>query len=112
MLALTSGNNNIGIGNEAGNALTTGTYNLLLGFESGKVLTTGTSNISLGFESSLSMTTSVGNVAIGHQAGKAIATVGELQGDKNVLIGYWRVRQPRNLIRFGRTYAHTAVARV
>jgi hypothetical protein len=100
-IGLNDGNNNVSVGDGAGEAITTGTHNVLLGGSAGDALTTGSANIAIGYEAlstedGHSQNVAIGyqalkmlnagtaglNVAVGHQAGTAMLT-----GDRNTLIG-------------------------
>jgi hypothetical protein len=117
MNAITSGNNNIGIGGSAGARITSGTSNIFLGSNTGSAVTTGTQNTAIGtgcFSGTGSYNTIYGasaasstpssasyNTGIGYQAIASITsganntTVGAFSlssqtiANNNVAIGYY-----------------------
>ena len=77
-------NNNIIIGDSAGNASMSGIKNLLIGDNAGENLTTGDENTFLGYNAGINATSGVWNVALGSLAlGLGITT-----GDGNMAIGH------------------------
>jgi hypothetical protein len=100
-IGLNDGNNNVSIGDSAGDSITSGDRNTLVGYLAGTALTTGQYNVAIGYESlenedtgsravaigyqalySQNYNGSAYNVAIGFQAGYAVTT-----GIRNTLIG-------------------------
>lgn len=73
--ALTSGDNNIAIGNTAGQAITQGGNNILLGYLAGGSIVTGNSNILFGNQTG-SILTGSNNIFIGTQVGAGAYTSG------------------------------------
>ena len=80
--ALTSGDGNVLIGHYAGSALTTSYKNVYIGWESGKVTTAGAENVGIGDETLKANTIGGVNTAVGHRAMRL-----NTQGFGNVAIG-------------------------
>jgi trimeric autotransporter adhesin len=83
LAALTSGYENISIGNGTLRSLTSGFHNLAIGYRSLKSSTTGDDNIALGKDSLGASSTGTKNLAIGTNAGSNLST-----GSGNLYIGY------------------------
>ncbi len=100
-IALNDGNNNVSVGDNAGQSITTGVQNILLGSLAGDALTTGSNNIAIGYralsaEDGDGRNVAIGqdalfaqnaganafNVAIGFETGKSVTT-----GTNNTIIG-------------------------
>jgi len=100
---LTTGDNNVAIGFEAGKTINTASLNTLIGSYCGRLIDTGIENVGLGYNvlgadvkgsnsvaigskalqvQSFSGATSANNTAVGHNAGKSVTT-----GIQNTLIG-------------------------
>ena len=68
MTALTTGSNNVALGDDTGTGLTSGDYNILVGRNAGKAITTGSNNSAIGGLSLMACISGSSNVAIGYQA--------------------------------------------
>ena len=73
---------NVGIGSNVLQALTTGHNNVIVGEASGALITTGSFNTSIGQNSSSLITTGSSNTCVGQQAGNSLLT-----GSSNTLFG-------------------------
>ena len=65
----TDANNNILLGNEAGNALTTADSNIAIGYEALKSNAAENNNVAIGYRALKELTDYGGNVAVGYEAG-------------------------------------------
>lgn len=83
LLGITSGANNIGIGTGAGRAITTGLNNTCIGPDAGKTLIGGNNNAFIGLRAGEAVSSASNNVAVGTDAGKNGST-----GNSNVWLGY------------------------
>ena len=81
LFAVTTGDNNVGLGAGAGASLTTGTSNVLVGNACGDALTTTSSNTAMG-SSTLGSATGSNNTCIGNAAGFGVTT-----GGNNLFLG-------------------------
>ena len=103
-IGLNDGNNNVSVGDLAGDALTTGNNNTVVGYYALSAETLGDRNVALGayalHNQNNTSDTDVYNIAIGYQAGLSVTTgtsntlIGGLSGDalttgnNNVALGY------------------------
>ena len=72
--ALTSGYQNVLLGGQAGGAINSGYLNTAIGHEAGKAITTGIANTILGWQAGSGLQTGHNNVFIGREAGKGVTT--------------------------------------
>ena len=79
--AVTSGANNVGIGKDAGTAITTGDRNTAVGKDALKTATTASYNTAIGYQA-LEANTGSGNTAVGDQALEA-----NISGANNTAVG-------------------------
>jgi hypothetical protein len=80
---VTTGSNNVAIGNQAiGASTSTGSYNTAVGFNALYANTTASNNTAVGYQAGYSNTTASYNTAVGYQAGYSLTTSGA-----NTLLG-------------------------
>jgi hypothetical protein len=84
----TRGENNIGIGRNAGSSNTTGNNNTFLGWYAGAYNTTGAGNIAIGYASGWHLVGGGENILLGTEAGGNNPGTGNTMGGGNVGIGY------------------------
>lgn len=77
-----TGDNNIGIGYQTGDALTSGTQNILIGYQAGYASDDSTGNVSIGYSAGLNSSGNY-NISIGYSSGYSLAAA-----NNNVLIGF------------------------
>jgi hypothetical protein len=82
-LNLPNGNENIIIGNFAGNSITTGYNNILIGRDAGKFGAAFNRNVFIGYDAGESNLTGIGNVFIGQEAGD------KANSNYNTFVGAW-----------------------
>ena len=103
-IGLNDGNNNVSVGDLAGDALTTGDSNVAMGYQALSSETQGDRNVAIGFSAlqnqNFTSSTDAYNTAVGYSAGTAITTginntiIGGLAGDAlttgedNTALGY------------------------
>lgn len=81
--AVSTGVENIFIGNETATTITSAYNNTIVGYRGGFALTTGYNNVAFGSLSGSSLTTGFENILIGKESGRSLTT-----GTNNVFIGH------------------------
>ena len=80
--SLSTGNNNIAIGQNSLSSVTSGTYNVCMAEIAGRDINTGLSNVLIGYNSGSTINSGGGNICIGSSSGQSLTT-----GNNNVHIG-------------------------
>jgi hypothetical protein len=88
---LTSGTDNVALGNEALEAVTSGSNNVGVGKDAGTAITTGADNTLIGGLAGDALTTGELNVAVGRSA-----LTGDVKGNRTVAIGYATLQSQNN----------------
>ena len=101
-LGVTTGTDNVAIGQNTGYEITSGEHNVIMGSYSGAALTTGSENVFIGRGAGNHAVTGTGNTFTGYYAGYAVAGTadnntmvgksagsGKTSGSNNTLIGYY-----------------------